>query len=349
MKNLRVIVVKSAWICSLVLSVFSTAWSHEHQLPPVPEGASPGLQKAISAAGAPSTRRRQVSAPTTEDEWRAAAAIMASAPGPSLSDISGQLNVTIAAQVIAGVDVYWINPMGTPKAKGLFMYLHDGAYVFGGGIKSVPEAARISAIAKIPSIAIDYRRPPDDPYPAALDDVEAVYRSLLKTHSPENIGIGGTSAGGGLSLASVHRFNDVGLPAPGALYLGTPWADLTKTGDTFYTLAGVDRILGSYEGLLENAAHLYAAGADLKNPLLSPVYGEFSGFPPAYLVTGTRDLFLSDTARVHRKLRAAGVEAELNVYEGLSHAEYLFIEGSLEHAAIYQELSIFLNRHLGSP
>jgi monoterpene epsilon-lactone hydrolase len=133
------------------------------------------------------------------------------------------------------------------------------------------------------------------------------------------------------------------------LYLGTPWADLTKTGDTLYTNEGIDRVLVSYDGMLSAAAQLYAHGADLTDPLLSPVYGEFKGFPPTYLVTGTRDLFLSDTARVHRKLRVAGVAADLNVHEGISHAEYAFVAGSPEWLQTYTELAEFLRQEFAEP
>ena len=121
---------------------------------------------------------------------------------------------------------------------------------------------------------------------------------------------------------------------------------MTKTGDTLYTMEGIDRVLVTYNGILEAAALLYADGANLLDPLLSPVYGDLSGFPATYLVTGTRDMFLSDAARVHRKLRDAGVEADLNVYEGLSHAEYAFVADSPEHESTYKELAEFLRRHL---
>ncbi|MEM6706678.1 MAG: alpha/beta hydrolase, partial [Acidobacteriota bacterium] len=81
-------------------------------------------------------------------------------------------------------------------------------------------------------------------------------------------------------------------------------------------------------------------------PLISPLYGDFTGLPPTQLVTGTRDMFLSDTARTHRKLRGAGVEADLNVYEALSHAEYLMVQGSPESKEVADDLSAFLVKHL---
>ena len=105
-------------------------------------------------------------------------------------------------------------------------------------------------------------------------------------------------------------------------------------------------MLVSYYGMLEACALLYAGETDLKDPMISPVYGDFSDFPPTYLVSGTRDMLLSDTVRVHRKLRVAGVTADLNVYEGLSHAEYAMVIGSPEWQQVYAELKLFLLTHL---
>jgi acetyl esterase/lipase len=127
--------------------------------------------------------------------------------------------------------------------------------------------------------------------------------------------------------------------------LGTPWADLTKTGDTESTNEYVDNVLPKYEGWLEAAARLYAGSHDLKEPLLSPVYADLSGFPPAVLVSGTRDLFLSDTVRVHQKLLQAGVDAQLLVLEAQSHAQYLDIDVPESQAAL-KEVAEFLDRHL---
>ena len=313
---------------------------------PTPTGASKTLQQAIVDAGKPDIALKKLLVPQSADQWRSAIALRAESQTVSLDELASDLNLTITRDIIAGVAVHRVVPNDVVLGKGLFIYVHGGAYVFGGGDASVGEGALIAARSGITAISIDYRMPPDDPHPAAVTDLEMVYRVLLETHDATNIGMGGTSAGGGLSMAAVHHFKALGLPIPGALYLGTPWADLTKTGDTMFTLEGIDRVLVTYDGMLEAAALLYADGEDLKDPLLSPVYGDLAGFPATYLVTGTRDMFLSDTVRVHRKLRNSGVEADLNVYEGLSHAEYAFVAGSPEHEATYRELAEFLRRHL---
>ena len=108
----------------------------------------------------------------------------------------------------------------------------------------------------------------------------------------------------------------------------------------------MDNILVSYEGWLQDAARLYADGHDLRDPLLSPVYGDVKGFPPTLLTSGTRDLFLSNTVRMHLKLREAGVVADLIVFEGMSHAQYHMAADAPETAFHFTELSRFFDRHL---
>jgi acetyl esterase/lipase len=109
----------------------------------------------------------------------------------------------------------------------------------------------------------------------------------------------------------------------------------------------VDNVLVSPDGRCDAAAKLYANGHDLKDPLLSPVYADMKGFPPTILTTGTRDLLLSNTVRVHRKLRQAGVEAALEVYEGQSHAHYLRDVTAPESNEVFREISNFFDKHLG--
>jgi acetyl esterase/lipase len=150
-----------------------------------------------------------------------------------------------------------------------------------------------------------------------------VWKAVLAKYDPQKIAMAGTSAGGGLIMTTMLRLKDLKLAMPAALFLGTPGADLSKTGDSLFTNAELDHLLGRYEGSLEECVKLYAGGRGLKQPLLSPIYGNLSGFPPTILISGTRDLLLSPTILTHRKLRAAGVTAELHIYEAQSHADYL--------------------------
>jgi acetyl esterase/lipase len=123
-------------------------------------------------------------------------------------------------------------------------------------------------------------------------------------------------------------------------------SDVTKTGDSFYTNELVDNVLVSRDGFCDAAAIVYAKGHDLADPLLSPVNGDMHGFPPAILTTGTRDLLLSNTVRVHRKLRKAGVEAQLEVFEGESHAQYQFDDRVPEAKEAFSEIALFFDKHL---
>ena len=188
--------------------------------------------------------------------------------------------------------------------------------------------------------------PPDFPYPAAMDDAMAVWKEVVKTNDPKKMAIFGTSTGGGMTLAMVLRAKAEGLPLPAATAPGTPWSDMTKTGDTFFTNEKVDNILVSNDGWLGDAAKLYANGHDLKDPQLSPIYGDFAGFPPTILTSGTRDLFLSNTVRVHRKLRQAGVVADLHVFEGQSHAQYAGDPDAPETKEHFGELAAFFDKYL---
>lgn len=189
--------------------------------------------------------------------------------------------------------------------------------------------------------SVDYRMPPSHPHPAALDDCLTVYRRILRERDPRSVTVGGASAGGNLAAALMLRAKDEGLPMPAALVLGTPEVDLTESGDTFATNLGIDSL-----GPLMPANLLYANGADLTHPYLSPLFGDVAGFPPTILTTGTRDLYLSNTVRFHRALRAAGVEAELHVGEAMPHAG--FGGRAPEDRALAAEVRHFVERHLRS-
>jgi acetyl esterase/lipase len=315
---------------------------------PVPVDVSGVMRESLLKTPVPDVEAAKKATPQTKEQWKvwisdgdAQAAAMA-------RDLARQLSVAVKHERVAGVNVYRVTPSEIdPKHKNhLFIYLHGGAYVRNGGEAGTIEAVLIAARCKMPVLSVDYRMPPEHPAPAAIDDVVTVWRQLLKDWRSTSLALGGTSAGGGLTLASIHRFKELGLDLPGALYLGTPGADITKTGDSRYINEGIDRTLVSWDGMVTQALSMYAGGYDHKHPYVSPIYGNFEGFPPSYLISGTRDLLLSDTVRVHRRLRAAGVDADLHVYEGQSHGDYIFVMNSPESREHYAELNVFLLKHL---
>ncbi|HWU55475.1 MAG TPA: alpha/beta hydrolase [Rhizomicrobium sp.] len=288
--------------------------------------------------------------PKTAAEWKALVAKNAAEALPGIAAMRSALKVKTEPLTIAGVKVYRVTPDVIPPANRnrRLLYFHGGGFVLRPGEAGLAEAMEMASFGHFEVISVDYRMTPDFPYPAALDDAMAVYRDLLKIGvKPGNIGIFGTSAGGSITLAMVLRAKAEKLPLPGAIAPGTPWSDMTKTGDSYFTNDGIDNVLVSNDGFWGAAAKLYANGRDLKDPLLSPVYGDMHGFPPTILTSGTRDLFLSNTVRVHRKLRQAGVEAQLQVFEGLSHAQYYRDITAPETIDYNTEVARFFDKHLG--
>ena len=311
---------------------------------PVPETVSSELRELIAEPTAPYWNLH----PKNAQEWKNWVNDFTAAIMEVLPQLREQLGVTSTPGTIGGVPVFTLTPksFSAGNADRVLLHLHGGGYVLGPGESGTFEAVFMAGIGGFKVISVDYRLAPDFPYPAALDDALAVYRELLKTTPAEKIGVFGTSTGGGMTLALTLRAKAEGLPLPAAIAPGTPWTDLTKTGDSYFTNEGVDNILVSYDGWLGDAARLYAGGHDLKDPLLSPVYGDVSGFPPTLLTSGTRDLFLSNTVRMHLKLREAGVVADLIVFEGMSHAHYHMDINAPETRFHFSELGKFFSRHL---
>nr|WP_042178201.1 alpha/beta hydrolase [Kibdelosporangium sp. MJ126-NF4]CEL13045.1 Esterase [Kibdelosporangium sp. MJ126-NF4]CTQ98731.1 Esterase [Kibdelosporangium sp. MJ126-NF4] len=251
------------------------------------------------------------------------------------------LPVTVEDIDVEGTTVYAARPHGGEEAadEPVFLWMHPGGLLVGGGDACRATTARTALSTGMVVWGVDYRLPPLHPYPAALDDAIAVYRRLSRDRDPSRVFVGGDSAGGNIAAALLLRAKDIGLPMPAALVLNSPQVDLTEAGDTFQTLAGVDNVLRS----LREPTALYAATADLRDPYLSPLLGDLSGFPPTFLRSGTRDLFLSNTVRMHRNLRTAGVDAELHVFEAMPHGG--FGGDTPEDLAAAAEQRRFLDNH----
>jgi acetyl esterase/lipase len=261
-------------------------------------------------------------------------AMVESILGGTLSDAK----VEIRQETVGDCSAFVITPHERDFDGCAYLDIHGGAMIMGGG-----DVCRLTGIMQATSFGVttwspDYRMPPDHPYPAALDDCLAAYRRLLIDYAPDRIVIGGGSAGGNLAAATILRARDEGLPLPAAALLMTPELDLTNSGDTFSTNFGVDTVLTD---LMEPAIELYSAGHDLLDPYLSPLFGDFSrGFPPTLLTSGTRDLFLSNTVRMHRALRSAGIAADLHIIEAGPHGG--FFHQAPEDKELDQEIRAFL-------
>ena len=271
-----------------------------------------------------------------KDGWRAYVAAVDEAVLSRFPAWSEATGTRADERDAGGARVFYIVPSGLgPDDRSVILDLHGGALILCGG-----EMCRMMGVGTAMRLqrhvwSVDYRMAPDHPYPAALDDCIAAYRALLAERSPKEIIVSGGSAGGNLAAALILRARDEGLPMPAGLILGTPEVDLTESGDSFHTNLGVDPGLRS----LMPVNLLYADGHDLHHPYLSPLFGDLQGFPPTILTTGTRDLYLSNTVRMHRALRAAGVAAELHVTEAGPHTGF---PGGPEGAEIDKELRRFV-------
>jgi acetyl esterase/lipase len=288
-------------------------------------------------------------APRTIDEWKKKVEDVAAPVLAALPKLRETLGVTLRPTMLGDAKGFTLTPRSVAPANRnrLLIHLHGGVRVLFPGESGTREATLMAGFNGYQVISVDYRMPPDFPFPAALDDAVAAYREVLKTTNPRNIGLFGSSAGGGLTVAGLLRAKMEGLPMPGAIALGTPTVDLTKTSDSLFTNEGVDNVLGTYEGFIRATTTLYANGRDLRDPLISPIYGDVGGFPPTILTSGTRDLYLSNTVRMHRKLRAASVEATLQVWEGQSHGQYGADITAPETKEYHDEIARFFDMHLG--
>ena len=313
---------------------------------PLPDTVSPQLRADIAA---PYRIPNWNANPKNAAEWKELVAGLAARSAATQPAIREKLGVTMEPTTIGNVKAFILTPKVIPAGNRnrLLVHVHGGGYVFNPGEAGTAEATLMAGYGGFKVISVDYRMPPDGPYPAAMDDAMAVWKAAVKMQKPSNMAIFGTSTGGCMTLAMILRAKQEHLPLPAAIAPGSPWSDLTETGDTYKTNEWMDNVIVSYSGYLNRAAKLYANGHDLKDPQLSPIYGDFHGFPPAILTSGTRDLFLSLTVLTHRKLRQAGVEADLQVFEGMSHAQYNFDPDAPETKEVFTEIAAFFDKHLG--
>lgn len=220
----------------------------------------------------------------------------------------------------AGLDAAWFIPDGYEKSKTI-LYLPGGGYVVGSYHTHRSLIARIARASRYKVVAVNYRKAPENPYPAAIEDAVAVYRQML-ADGCENIIIMGDSAGGGLTLALLQKIRELQLtPAAGSVLL-SPWTDLTASGDSIKTKKNADPLITPY--LLEIFTKRYVADADPKNPLISPLFADFLDFPPTLIQVGTNEVLLDDSTRLAQKMHKQGVKVQLEIYNNMMHVwQYL--------------------------
>jgi acetyl esterase/lipase len=249
-------------------------------------------------------------------------------------------------KMVAGVKTKWVTPAsGIPadKKNRVLINLHGGGFTVDSG--SYVESIPIANLTRTLVVSVDYRLAPQNKFPAAVDDVIAVYKELLKTHKASNIGIYGTSAGAALTLQAAVRIRHDGLPQPGALGVFSGNGDSTTPTDSsaMFATAG---LVGAKIPEPGNQRTAYLGDHDPKDPLASPIFADLKGFPPTLCMTGTRDAALVGTVNFNRALRRAGADTELVVFDAMPHA-FWYTTGIPESTEALQIQASFFDRKLG--
>lgn len=206
------------------------------------------------------------------------------------------------------------------KNDKVVLQLHGGGYVTALRNSYRTMAGLYSEVGKgVSVLTIDYRIAPEHPFPAALDDALCAYRWLLdKGYTEDKIILGGDSAGGGLAMAMCHYFKDNSMKMPLGIVAMSPWTDLTSSGSSYKDNKEKDPIFGHRNDIFENDSP-YVADESPSNPYISPLFGDFEGFPPMLIQVGTEEMLLSDSLSVADKAKEAGVKVKLTIYEGMFH------------------------------
>ncbi len=257
--------------------------------------------------------------------------------------------VDVEETVLGGVRVEIVRPSGgvlEANRHRVLINLHGGAFVGGAEACGLVESIPLSVVMGVEVVCVDYRQAYEHRFPAASEDVAAVYRTLLESRDPEAIGIFGHSAGGMLVAQSLAWFADAGLPRPGAVAMCSAGAG--GVGDSHYlaTVAMGDPVPG-HDVRPGGWRAGYLGDADRLDPLVTPLHSPevLAGFPPSLLLSGTRSFDLSDVVLTHRALDRAGVATELHVWEGLWHC-FPYNPLMPESREAYEVLTRFFNRHL---
>jgi monoterpene epsilon-lactone hydrolase len=242
---------------------------------------------------------------------------------------------------VGGVKGDWVRARRA-RRDAVVLYLHGG----GGSPKSHRSLlAQLSIDTGLSVWAPDYRLAPEHPFPAAVDDALATYKGLIDSGiAAANISIAGDSAGGGLTLATLVAARDKGLPMPACAVCISPWTDLTVSGESHKTRASRDPIVR--QPGIGNMAKAYAGAADLKTPLVSPLFADLKGLPPLLIQVGTEETLYDDTTRLIARAEEAGVEVSAERWGGMIHVWHIFHAMLSEGRDAIARIGSFVKEHV---
>ncbi|MGY1496839.1 alpha/beta hydrolase fold domain-containing protein [Streptomyces sp. QTS52] len=312
----------------------------------VPETVSPEASAILKAMYEGGEQQPAPTRPETTADFDNANKLMEAAFAPWNQQLAATLGTTIRHETIGDVPVVRITPREHRSSGRALLYVHGGAYVYFSSATLVGLPALIATATGDEVISIDYTLAPRGRWQAVTDQVLAVWKTLLASGlDARSIGLFGDSAGGGLAAGAVLKMRDQHLPLPAALWLVSPWSDVTGLGDTYETLKDADPILTPES--LAWAADAYADVADQKHPYVSPVYGDYTKpFPPTLIQGGTREIFLSNFVRQYQVIRDGRHEAVLDLYEGMPHVFHSLVPDAPESKTAIARAATFFDGYL---
>lgn len=228
---------------------------------------------------------------------------------------------------VADADIDQVDLAGVPtertRAHGsaldrVVVYVHGGGYICGSASGQRAFLAAVARGADAEVYSVDYRLAPEHQHPAAIDDVVAAYGAALELAGGRPVIVGGDSAGGGLAIGAVLELRNRGIALPSAIFVVSPWADMTLTGAVLHTHADLDLMVRVNDLMIMRESYLGAAG-DAANPLASPALGDLGGLPPLLVQVGSEEILLGDAQLLVQAATAAGVDARLEVSDGMFH------------------------------
>lgn len=349
----------AAWLACLTLA--SLAQAQSQPKPPRPAGVTTISQATIPFSALASKEaldefERTLTAPPAPDFSRditGARRFYGKFNDDRLAEMRASYSVTNTSETMGGVRVDVVLPAAKIPERNrnrVLINVHGGAFMWGAGSGALVEAVPIAATARIKVVTIDYRMAPENKFPAASEDVAAVYKVLLKTYRPENVGIYGCSAGGILTAQSVAWFAAHDLPRPGAIAMLCA-SGAALNGDSAFlspVLNGQPALPADAQPALGLMSNPYFSGASADDPLVLPAESSkvLARFPPTLLIVGGRDFSASSMTTTHRRLRAAGVPADLFVFDGMWHAFFIYPKLP-ESRETYDIMARFFDQHLG--
>jgi monoterpene epsilon-lactone hydrolase len=250
--------------------------------------------------------------------------------------------VTVELGDLQNMPAEWIRPKDRTRVVGAILYCHGGGYVVGNLSTHRALVAELALASHCDALLFDYRLAPEHPFPAGLDDALRAYRYLLENYRADQIVLAGDSAGGGLALALMMRLRNEGMPLPAGALLMSPYADLTFSGNSIWERA--DREVVIDPAFMPLWAEWYSAGHPKDHPLISPLFGDYTGLPPMLIQVGTDEVLLDDSVRVAEKARAAGVKVELEQWPGMFHVWQFFYAWLRDARTAVGKGGLFLNR-----